>query len=79
METSRELAFSPPDGNGVEWQVAAVHSLMLYVIPQMEGIREDEASSLGEAVEGALHHEIPSSALVQALQDLRAQLLSGPV
>ena len=80
MSTTRLLASSSSDRDGMEWRVAALQSLMLYVIPQMEGIREDDAASLGEAVEMALRRpETPSAGFTQALRALQAQLASGSV
>ena len=80
METTRNLSFSSDPGEDrMEWSVAAVHSMMLYVIPQMEGIREDEAVGFSEAVEEALQTDEPREAFVQAIADLRVQIVSSSV
>ena len=80
METTRNLSFSSDHGEDrMEWRVAAVHSMMLYVIPQMEGIREDEALGFSEAVEEALQTDEPREAFVQAIADLRVQIVSSSV
>ena len=80
MATTRHLAFSSDQReDSMEWRVAAVHSMMLYVIPQMEGIRQDEAVGLSEAVEEALQPDEPGDALVQAIRDLRVQIVSSSV
>ena len=80
METTRNLSFSSDPGEDrMEWRVAAVHSMMLYVIPQMEGIREDEAVGFSEAVEEALQTDEPREAFVQAMADLRVQIVSSSV
>ena len=80
METTRNLSFSSDPGEDrMVWRVAAVHSMMLYVIPQMEGIREDEAVGFSEAVEEALQTDEPREAFVQAIADLRVQIVSSSV
>ena len=80
METTRRLSSSFDQGeDGMDWRTAAVHSMMLYVIPQMEGIREDEALDLIQAVEEALQPDEPSDTFTQAIEDLRAQIVSSSV
>ena len=63
----------------MEWRTAAVHSLMLFVIPQLEGIRADEAKNLSEAAKEALQTEQPNEALTQALENLHTQIISSAV
>ena len=80
MAAVRSLAFSSEHGGDrMDWRVAAVHSMMLYVIPQMEGIREDDAVGLSQAVQEALQPDEPSDTFVQAIGDLRAQMISSSV
>ena len=80
MATARKLASSSENGQGaMEWRVAAIHSMMLFVIPQMEGIREDEAVRLSAAVEEALRPDQPSDTFIQAIRDLQVQIVSSAV
>ena len=80
MATARSLTSSSDHGeDGMDWRIAAVHSMMLYVIPQMEGIREDEAVSLSQAVEEALQPDEPSDRFLRTIGILRAQIVSSSV
>ena len=80
MATARKLAFSSEHEQGtMEWRVAAIHSMMLFVIPQMEGISEDEAVRLSAAVEEALLPDQPSDTFIQAMRDLQVQIVSSAV
>ena len=80
MVTTRNLAHSSSNNySTMGWRTAAVHSLMLFVVPQMEGIREDEAQRLSEAVRETLKTEYPSEALIQALENFHTQIVSSAV
>lgn len=80
MATTRKLAFA--SGNGqteMEWRVAAIHSLMLFVIPQMEGIGEDEAERLSKEIQEALRPAQTSEIFNQVFDNLRFQIGSSAV
>ena len=75
MATARHLAF-PKDGdhNAMNWKVAAAHALNLFVTMQMEGISQDQAGSLGDAIEDALKLDGPDPILKRVIRELRVQL-----
>ena len=80
IATARNLATpTSTDGTALDWQVATLHSLMIYVIPQMEGISEDEASSLSAEILKALQPPEPNGRFGQTMSDLHAQLVSAAV
>lgn len=81
MTITRRLATTPPaeDQDAMDWRVAAVHAIKIYVIPQMEGISQDEALNLSTTIEEALRPAEPNGAFNQAIRDLRTQMVSGAV
>ena len=80
MVTTRKLVF--PSGSGqakMEWRVAAIHALMLFVLPQMEGIGEDEAKLLSKEIQEALKPEQSSEIFDQVFDNLKFQIGSSAV
>ena len=78
-QTTRRLVLQSgaPDGP-MDWRKAAAHSLMLYVVPQMEGIRMDQARDLGDCIEKALVPPGgPPGELHELIRQLRKEVESG--